>query len=55
MTSNTDNPEVLDIVPLPTPQRRRRNEVMLARMMLVAIDIVLAGDHTGWETPVVTQ
>jgi hypothetical protein len=24
-------------------------------MMLVAIDIVLAGDHTGWETPVVTQ
>lgn len=22
---------------------------MLARVMLVAVDIILAGDHTGWE------
>jgi hypothetical protein len=40
----------LAVVPLPTPQERRRREVMLARVMLVAIDIVLAGDPLGLET-----
>jgi hypothetical protein len=50
MTSNTDNPAVLDSVPLPSAAERRHREVMSARVMLVAIDIVLAGDHTGWET-----
>jgi hypothetical protein len=44
MTSNTDNPEVLDSVPLPTPQQRRLREILLARLMLVMGDIVLAGD-----------
>jgi hypothetical protein len=42
--------EVLAVVPFPTPQERRRREVMLARAMLVAIDIVLAGDPLGLET-----
>ena len=48
MTNHT--PEVLAVAPLPTPQERRRREVMLARVMLVAIDIVLAGDPLGLET-----
>jgi len=55
MTSNTDNPDVLAVVPLPSAAGRRHREAMLARVMLVAIDIVLVGDHAGWETPVVTQ
>jgi hypothetical protein len=45
-----DNPEVLTVVPLPSPAERRRREIMLARVMLVAIDIVLAGDPLGLET-----
>ncbi len=45
-----DDPEVLAVVPLPTPEEQRRREVMLARVMLVAIDIVLAGDPLGLET-----
>jgi hypothetical protein len=40
----------LAVVPLPTPQERRRRQVMLARVMIVAIDIVLAGDPLGLET-----
>lgn len=48
--TEVDNPEVLAVVPLPTPEERRRREVLLARLMLVAIDIVLAGDALGLET-----
>lgn len=47
---NTKTPEVLAVVPLPTAEERRRREVMLARVMLVAIDIVLAGEPLGLET-----
>ena len=47
---NTEAPEVLAVVPLPTAQERRRREIMLARVMLVAIDIVLAGEPRGLET-----
>ena len=39
---NANNPEVLAVIPLPTAQERRRREIMLVRVMLVAIDIVLA-------------
>jgi|SRR5579872_893540 len=35
---------------LPSPEERRHREVLLARVMLVAIDIVLAGDPLGLET-----
>ena len=48
--NNSDNPEVLAVVPLPSPQERRRREIMLARVMLVAVDIVLAGEPLGLET-----
>jgi hypothetical protein len=48
--NNPDNPEVLAIVPLPSAAERRRREVMLARVMLLAIDIVLAGEPLGLET-----
>jgi hypothetical protein len=45
-----EGPEVLAVVPLPTAQERRRREVMLARVMLVAIDLVLSGEGMGLET-----
>jgi hypothetical protein len=48
--NNKDNPEVLAVVPMPTAQERKRREVMLARVMLVAIDIVLASEPLGLET-----
>lgn len=47
---NNDKSEVLAVVPLPSAAERRRREIMLARAMLVAIDIVLAGDPLGLET-----
>ncbi len=45
-----DNPEILAVVPLPTTEERRRREALLARVMLLAIDIVLAGEPLGLET-----
>ena len=42
-----DNPEVLAVVPLPSPEERRRREVLLARLMLLAPDIVLSGEFLG--------
>lgn len=48
--NNPDNPEVLAAVPLPTAGERRRREVLLVRLMLLAIDTVLAGEPLGLET-----
>lgn len=47
---NPDNPEVLAVVPLPKPEERRRREIMLARTMLLSIDIILSGEPLGLET-----
>lgn len=47
---NTNNPKVLAVVPLPSAAERRRREIMLTQVMLVAIDIVLAGGPLGLET-----
>jgi hypothetical protein len=46
-TDNPDAPEILAVVPLPTAEERRRREILLARVMLVAIDVVLAGEPLG--------
>jgi hypothetical protein len=48
--NNNDSPEVLAVVPLPSATERRRREAMLARVMLVAIDLVLSGEGMGLET-----
>ena len=48
--NNPDNPEILAVVPLPSPEERRRREIMLVRVMLVAIDIILSGEPLGLET-----
>ncbi len=53
---NPNDPEVLAVIPLPSrgtspkllPQERR--EVMLTRVMLVAIDHVLSGAGLGLDT-----
>ena len=47
---NTKTPEVLAVVPLLSSQERRRREILLVRLMLIAIDIVLAGESLGLET-----
>jgi hypothetical protein len=41
------SPEVLAVVALPSAAERRRREIMLARVMLVAIDLVLSGEGMG--------
>jgi hypothetical protein len=48
--NNTDNTEVLAVVALPSAADRRRREIILARVMLVAIDLVLSGEGMGLET-----
>ena len=47
---NQTTPEVLEVVPLPSAAERRLREVNLARLMLVMVDNVLAGDPLGLET-----
>lgn len=49
MNSPAD-PEVLAVVPLPTAEERRQREVILVRLMLVAVDLVLSGEGLGLET-----
>ncbi len=46
----TDNPEVLAVVPLPSATERRRRQTTLARLLLVAVDMTLAGEPLGLET-----
>ena len=45
-----ENPEVLAVVALPSAAERRRREILLTRVMLVAIDLVLSGEGMGLET-----
>ncbi len=46
-----DEPEdISGVLATPTPEERRLREVNLARLMLVMVDIVLAGDPLGLET-----
>ena len=47
---NAGNPEVLAVVPLPTAEERRRREVMLVRLFLLAVDLVLSGEGLALET-----
>jgi hypothetical protein len=42
--------EVLAVATLPSAAERRLREILLARLMLVAIDLVLSGEGLGLET-----
>jgi hypothetical protein len=46
----TNNPEILAVVPLPSAEERRRREIMLAREMLLAVDLIVSGEGLGLET-----
>ncbi|HKI24757.1 MAG TPA: hypothetical protein VKA07_00445 [Candidatus Sulfotelmatobacter sp.] len=45
-----NEPKMLAVIPLPSAADRRLREVNLARLMLVMVDIILAGDPLGLET-----
>jgi hypothetical protein len=45
-----DNPEDAGVLAEPLPEERRRRELLLARLMLVMVDIVIAGDPLGLES-----
>lgn len=47
---NPNDPEVLAVIPLLSPEQRRRREIMLTRVMLLAVDHVLSGEPLGLET-----
>jgi hypothetical protein len=47
--NNANSPEVLAVVVLPSAEERRRREIMLARTMLLAIDMILSGEPLGLE------
>ena len=47
---NTDALEVPAVVPLPTAEERKRRETVLARVMLLAVDLVVSGEGLGLET-----
>ena len=47
---NVDSQKVLAVVPLPTAEERRRREVMLVRLFLLAVDLVLSGEGLALET-----
>lgn len=49
-TDRMQEPEVLAVVALPSVAELRRREVLLVRLMLVAIDLVLSGEGLGLET-----
>ena len=49
-TNAANSQEVLAVVPLPSAAERRRREVILARTMLLAIDIILSGETLGLQT-----
>ena len=42
--------DISELLATPTPEERRLREVNLARLMLVIVDIILAGDPLGLET-----
>ncbi len=43
---NADTPEVLAIVPLPTAEERSRRELMLARLLVITLEMLLSEGHT---------
>lgn len=48
--NNANEPEVLGVLPLPSAAERGRREILLARLMLLAVDHMLAGERLGLET-----
>jgi hypothetical protein len=41
---------VLAVVPLPTAEERKRRELMLASLMLLAVDLIVSGEGLGLES-----
>lgn len=48
--NNPQNPEILAFALLPSPGERRRRELMLVRLMLVATDLVVSGEGIGLQS-----
>jgi len=44
-TNNTDKPEVLAVALIPAPEERRRRERLLARLLLLALEMLLSEGH----------
>lgn len=43
---NPDKPEVLGVVALPSSEERRRREAVLARLLLITLEMLLSEGHT---------
>jgi hypothetical protein len=44
--NNPDTPEVLAVVALPSAAERRRREIMLARLLVITLEMLLSEGHT---------
>jgi hypothetical protein len=44
--NNTDNPEVLAVVPLPSAAERKGRERVLARLLVITLEMLLSEGHT---------
>jgi len=52
--NNSGTPEVLAVVPLPSPVERRRRENMLARLLVITLEMLLSEGHTDLATKIET-
>jgi hypothetical protein len=52
--NNADSPEVLAVAPLPSPEERKRRERVLARLLLIALDMLLSEGHTDLSVKIET-
>ena len=44
--NGTDNPELLAVALIPAPEERKRRERLLAKLLLMAVEMLLSGGHT---------
>jgi len=45
-----DEPDIAGALATPSPEERRRRELLLARLMLLAVDLIVSGEGLGLET-----
>jgi hypothetical protein len=51
---NSDEPEVLAVALIPAPEERKRRERVLARLLLLALEMLLSEGHTDLSVKIET-
>ena len=45
--NNSHSPDLLAVVPLPVLEERKRRQRVLARLLVIALDMLLSEEHGG--------